>query len=534
MTNHYSVAIVGAGPTGLVLANLLGKAGVRTLLVETNPATVGEPRAVSIDDESLRVMQEIGLLDTVRSEIVSGYGSEYFGPDGSLFLKVKPQAEPYGHPRRNAFRQPILEAQLRDGVRRFDHVETRFECKAEGFVELGDGVRLDLRYVNGGADSVTADFLIGCDGSWSPTREAMGYTLAGDSLAERWLIIDLEESPSESPETIVYCDPKRPGIMLPGPRRTRRYEFKLMPGETDATMLADDKVAHLLETHDGVPGARIIRKTVYHFHARIADHWGRGRVWLAGDAAHLMPPFAGQGMNGGIRDAANLGWKLAAIVSGKLGPRLLESYERERRGHVADMIRLALRMGAIFGPRTALHGLAIRASFRALGIWPAARTWFAEMKYKPAPRFDGGFLLESQLTRRGIVGRMLPQPTLGAQYGGAKLDSVLGDGFALIGVDLDPGTVEMISVGHDWDGLIARRVSLASTDAPDLAEHAGKLLLVRPDRYVMARFAPDEAAQIRPSLEALLTRTWEGTGAVPAITQPAEAAPKAEPALTAG
>ena len=508
MSSQFAVAIVGAGPTGLVLANLLGQAGVRTLLIEANPATAGEPRAVSIDDESLRVVQQMGLLDVVSDEIVSGYGSEYLAPDGAMFLKVKPQAQPYGHARRNAFRQPIFEAQLREGLRRFACVETRFECRAGAFSDGADGVRIDLQGPGNATESVLVDYLIGCDGAWSPTREALGYKLAGSSLDERWLIIDLEDSPSPSQETVVYCDPQRPGIALPGPRSTRRYEFKLLAGETDADMLSDAMIAHLLQTHDAPEGSRIIRKTVYHFHARIADHWGRGRVWLAGDAAHLMPPFAGQGMNGGIRDAANLAWKLIEVVNGRLGPHLLESYERERRGHVEQMIRLALRMGAIFGPRTAFHGLAIRAGFRALGVWPGGRSYFAEMKYKPAPRFDGGFLLESMLSRRGLVGRMLPQPRVPTDSGSVPLDDLLGDGFVLLGVGVDAAVVRTVTLGSDWDRLLATRVALSATDVPALAEHAGTLLLIRPDRYVMARFASADASKVAQALAALLQGTW--------------------------
>lgn len=509
MARRYSVLIVGAGPTGLVLANLLGKAGIATLLVERNPATVGEPRAVSIDDESLRVVQEMGLLDVVTSEIVSGYGSEYLGPDGGRFLTVKPMAQPYGHPRRNAFRQPIFEGQLREGLGRYACVESRFECAVEHFVETADGVLVEIVRANGQSDRVEADFLVGCDGSWSRTREALGYSLAGSSLDERWLIIDLEDSPSSSPETIVFCDPHRPGILLPGPRNTRRYEFKLMPGETDDMMTSDDKVAQLLEAHDGVPGARIIRKTVYHFHARIADKWGRGRIWLAGDAAHLMPPFAGQGMNGGIRDAANLAWKLVAVIRGECGPRLLDTYEPERRSHVGQMIKLALRMGAIFGPKTALHGFLTRTAFRLLGIWPAARSYFAEMKYKPAPRFDSGFLLEEQLTRSGLVGRMIPQPPVPAIFGKSRLDDLIGDDFALLGVDIDQQTVDHLDLGKSWSAIVKRRVAMRSDDVPALADETGMILLVRPDHYVLARFAPAEIEVIRGRIDRLLRSTWD-------------------------
>lgn len=508
MTHHYSVAVIGAGPTGLTLANLLGNAGVRTLLLEANEATVSEPRAVSIDDESLRVIQQIGLDDEVKSEVVAGYGSRYLGPDRRMFLRVKPQAEPYGHPRRNAFRQPVFEAQLREGLSRFSTVETRFNCRAESFTEDDSGVLISLRCRNEPITHVKADYLIGCDGARSSVRKSLGLCLSGSSLGERWLIIDLDECPSASPETVVYCDHRQPGIMLPGPRRTRRYEFRLAPGQTDEEALSERNVDALLRSHDFVAGSRIVRKLVYHFHARIADGWGRSRIWLAGDAAHLMPPFAGQGMNSGIRDAANLAWKLKLIVAGHAGAKLLDSYERERGEHVREMIRLAIRMGAIFGPRSRVHGWFSRATFSVLGIWPAVRTWFAEMKYKPAPRFNGGFLIERQLTRTGIVGRMVPQPRVSTDRGLTMLDNAIGDGFSLLGIGIDSCVAKSISLGAPWDALIERRVTLAIQEAPVFTAHAGTFLLVRPDRYVMARFKPAQARKVAQELAVLLARTW--------------------------
>lgn len=534
MTPHYSVAVIGAGPTGLMLANLLGKANVNTLLVEANEATVREPRAVSIDDESLRVIQQLDLEDEVKSEIIPGYGSRYLGPDRSMFLQVTPQDEPYGHPRRNAFRQPVFEAQLRHSLLRFGNVEAQFNRRAEFFEQHGSGVRISLRRGAEPSSQVTAEYVVGCDGAQSSIREALGYSLSGSSLQERWLIVDLECCPSASPETRVYCDHRQPGIMLPGPRHTRRYEFKLLPEQVEEDVLSAASVESLLRSHDFVAGSRIVRKTIYHFHARIANKWGRDRVWLAGDAAHLMPPFAGQGMNGGIRDAANLYWKLKVVIEGRAGPKLLDSYEQERRDHVREMIGLALKMGTIFAPRSWLDGLLIRTAFRALGFWPAAKTWFSEMKYKPAPRFGAGFVVERQLTRSGIVGRMLPQPRLNTAGGSIMLDAALGDGFALLGIGIDSSAVNALSLGEDWDALIARRVALPLHEVPMFAACAGMLLLVRPDRYVMARFTLAQAPQIREDLAELLDQTWPASEARGIVNDASGEIRTAKPVLSTG
>lgn len=496
-----AVLVVGAGPTGLMLANILGAAGVETLLVEANPATVGEPRAVSIDDETLRTVQGIGLLTVVGQSIVAGYGSEYRSPSGDVFLRVDPTARPFGHPRRNAFRQPTFERQLRDGLARFATVTAAFETRVVTISASGDGVDVTVQGSDG-ERSVRAGYVVGCDGASSTIRSMLGATLAGDTMDERWLIVDLAESPAATRETIVFCDPARPCIALPGPNSTRRYEFKLLPGERDSDLLEPTVVARLLGDHDAAPQSRIVRTTVYHFHARIADLWQRGRVVIAGDAAHLSPPFAGQGMNSGIRDAANLGWKLAAVVTGRLGPALLTTYQRERADHVAAMIRLARRMGAIMGPPTKLHGRMTRTLFRALGVWPAARSFFAEMKYKPAPRFADGFVVRSQLGREPLVGRMLPQPKL---PDGTLLDDRLGPGFVLLGLDI---AANRVALGRA-DALIDGRVSVTAAEVPPLAAAAGKLILIRPDRYVMAVFAPEAAPAVAAELDRLIAATWD-------------------------
>lgn len=531
MTDHVPVVVIGSGPTGLTLANLLGRAGVGALLVERNLHTVQEPRAVSIDDESLRTMQAVGIVDAVLATVVPGYGSHYHGPDGSCFATVEPMGQPYGYPRRNAFRQPVLEQQLRDALLADAHVTPLFGWRLDAFTQDADRVALTIAGPDGETRRLTCDYLVGCDGASSAVRERIGQKLAGTTFDERWLIVDLERHPNPERFTKVFCDISRPCITLPGPDDTRRFEFKLHPHETDAAMLAPAMIDRLLSSHGADPQATLRRKVVYRFHARVAPRWSQGRVFLAGDAAHLTPPFAGQGMNSGLRDAHNLAWKLAAVLQRRLGPALLDSYERERSDHVWQMVQLALRMGRVMSPRSRMTGLLTRLGFRSLRVWPPARDYVAQMRYKPKPRFHAGFLASDDRgarksrMRKSLAGRLFPQPFVRDAAGALiRLDAVLGDGFALLMRTATPGESFGRLPPTRWDALGARRVAILPADAPAppptpgiavvretddvaalaLAPYAGRVLLLRPDHYVAGSMAPDAG----DALDGLIDATW--------------------------
>jgi 3-(3-hydroxy-phenyl)propionate hydroxylase len=520
----------------LTLANLLGLAGIDVVLIERNLATVKEPRAVSIDDESLRTMQAAGLIDEVLSEIVAGYGSHYFSPRGIRFAVVEPTGTPYGYPRRNAFRQVVLERQLRDGLARFPHVTTRFGWRCERFAQTADGVSLDIADPSGAAATLHCDYLVGCDGASSTIRDGLGIMLGGTTFSERWLIVDLENYTNKVRHTDVYCDGRRPCITLPGPNRTRRFEFKLHAHERDEDILAPASIAQLLASHDADPNATIIRKVVYRFHARVAPRWSAGRVFLAGDAAHLTPPFAGQGMNSGVRDAHNLAWKLAAVLRGVTGPGLLDSYERERSGHVWQMIELAMRMGSIMSPTSYVKGFLTQTALLALKVWPPARDYVVQMKYKPKPRFSEGFMVpDGKSVRETLVGRLIPQPRVDVGAGEpVLLDQLLGNRFALLVRTSDPAAAFARLAHPIWQRLGAVRVGLVppGTPLPSIdgvsiaAELAGSAsafagyedcaLLLRPDHYVAAVIplaTPDGAIK---HIEALLTATWKEMASIEA------------------
>ncbi len=409
---HYPVAIVGAGPCGLTLANLLGGYGIRTLLLERNPSTVNEPRAVSIDDESLRTLQNMGVLEQVLPDVVLGYGVHYFSWSGREFARIEPTSREYGHPKRNAFRQPLLEARLLEGLGRFASVHVMLSTELKRFTDGGARVTLEVEGA-AGPGSFSCDWLIGCDGGKSGVRAALSVALGGTTYAERWLIVDLADRPDPFIHTRTYCDPRRPAIRLPGPHGTVRYEFMLFEHESPEDVLDEAQIRAWMRARVASDEKlAMVRKVVYTFHARMAERWKLGRVLLAGDAAHLTPPFAGQGMNSGVRDAFNLAWKLAAVSRGEQGAALLDTYEEERKPHAWSLIAMALRIGRFMQPKSRLAAMAMQGALRLAGLYPPARDYVLQLKFKPKPRFGSGFFVPGGPQGGVCAGQLFPQPTI--------------------------------------------------------------------------------------------------------------------------
>jgi 3-(3-hydroxy-phenyl)propionate hydroxylase len=507
--------IIGAGPTGLTLANILGQQGIETILIDRKQSTVGEPRAVSIDDESLRTMQAIGLADAVLENVVKGYGVHYYArPNGVCFGKVEPTASEYGFPRRNAFRQPLLEATLRDGLNRFPCVTVLFEHTLVDFSQSASGVLANVASADGML-TIEANYVVGTDGGRSSVRQQIGSTLVGSSFKARWLVVDTEDDDDPFWQTRAYCDADRPVVDVPGPNKTRRYEFLLKQGETDEATLKPERVRELLRPFKGDRPVNITRKTVYTFHARVADRWRVGRVFLAGDAAHLTPPYAGQGMNSGIRDAHNLGWKLAAVINGTIGSAVLDTYEQERRDHAWALIRLALQLGYVMAPSSRVQAWVTSTFFRATALMPPLRDYFLKMKFKPKPRFKSGFIDTNCSVSPEAVGTMSPQPLVMCGATSVLLDELVGHGFGLLAIDVDENAQADIAALPEWDLLQVKKisintasdintnrttgfmpVSLSLVHCPRLyAASRGHFILIRPDRYVAGVFRASMAQE---------------------------------------
>ena len=478
------VAIVGAGPVGLTLANTLGLYGVRVLLLEKLPEIIDYPRAIGIDDESLRTIQATGLAEAVQTHITPDHAMRFVTASGRCFATIDPRTDEFGWSRRNAFIQPEIDRVLFRGLERFPNVEVRLGHGVTGLTDTGDGVTLSLEDEHGVHSEVRAAYLVAADGGNSLVRRTLGIAFEGRTKPNQWIVVDVRNDPLGTPHISLHCDPQRPYVSAALPHGIRRFEFMVMPGETEADFERPEVLAALMRKV--VPDPQrvdYIRKRVYTHNARLAATFRQGRILLAGDAAHIMPVWQGQGYNSGLRDAGNLGWKLAAVVQGRADDALLDTYGQERRDHARMMIHLSEVAGDIFAPESATAARIRDSVTLAMNAVPAVKQYFVEMRFKPMPRYERGAIvgpslpdrrpspLASLLERAGDspagrlvglmaekresllgrlahgmqapaptpVGRMFIQPRVLCEDGATRrLDDVIGLRFAVIAWGTDP------------------------------------------------------------------------------------------------
>jgi len=506
------VLIVGMGPCGVTIANHLGLHGIRTLIIDRSAEILDYPRAVGMDDEALRSYQTVGLADELLDDMIRNVPARYHTSKGWCFAHVHPQDQPYGWSRRNLFLQPLTEATLRKGLTRYPSVKVAGGYDLETLDDRGDKVSAALRAPDGSAVVVTADYLVGADGGRSTVRGLIGVKLDGKTDAARWLVVDMENDELDSPFSSVHTDRHRPRMSIALPYGHRRFEFRIPPGESDEEALQPETLEKLIGQFypPGPRQARVMRARVYMHHSRIADRFRVGRVFLAGDSAHLQPPFFGQGMNSGLRDATNLAWKLAAVLRGQASDAMLDSYEAERRDHARKMVNVATMFGKLYAPGNRLAEFARDTLFRVIQGLPGLRDYILQMKFKPMPRYTEGLVLQrGPIAKDSPVGRMFAQPTVETADGRkVKLDDAIGPWFAVLGINRDP--VESLSTEERafWqDELGASLVFIRPSRSAPLAEPSGSVVIedlmgsfrdwrrrnpgidfviLRPDRYVAA------------------------------------------------
>jgi len=454
------VLIVGGGPTGVTLASLLAGRGVSVIVAEKEADIFPLPRAAHIDHEGMRILQEAGAADAVMANSRRADRYEFRNAKGHVLMAFggAENIGPGGWPIANMIHQPSVEAALRRALAERDADALRNSWEMLSFVDDSDGVAAVFATPQG-ERTLRSRCLVGADGARSPVRKALDIEFEDLGFEEPWLVVDvLVDDPSRLPTAnLQICNPARPTTCVLMGKGRHRWEFMILPGEKQDEVGSDGSVERLLAPWKVAGAVRIERKAVYTFRARIARQWRKGRVLLAGDAAHQTPPFAGQGMCSGLRDAANLAWKLAATIKGEANDALLDTYQPERALNLRATIDMAIMMGRMVCTTSKL-GAALRDAklglARLLGKLPDGPPAYPPLKTGAIMSGSPG------------AGSYFPQFVA---RNGARLDEMLG---------LDKWLISRSDIEN------SRYAPFAADLREWLQSHSAEAVLVRPDRYV--------------------------------------------------
>ena len=416
----------------------------------------------------------------MRAHASAPFGASYISPLGFSLVYVPAFVTRNGFGIRSALSQPVFEKLLLHNLAHYRSVSCHFATTLAGIRQTEAGVDLEVEIAGGERRTLRAGYVLACDGAHSFVRRSLQIPFDGRRIDEPHLVLDLAEFPDQSPFSRFFCNPQRPMNSVPAPYGGRRLEFMLSPGDDPEVMLADAKILELVDRHSPYEArdVKIIRRAVYGFSERIAGRLQDGRVFLLGDAAHIMPPFGAQGMNTGARDAANIAWKLAAVVRGELPSTILASYEPERRSQIEQIVAYSVRIGRLANIRSRAIALVRDAFFAVTRLVPPARRYFREMRYMPKPHIAAGLVVPDAA---GLAGRIFPRLP--------ALDDEQQAAFAIVAVDTTPQALERAAQHRLWASIpvITRAISSAALEAREGAfvePYAGHIVVVRPDRYV--------------------------------------------------
>lgn len=474
------VAVVGGGPVGITMAMFCAHRGLRAVVLERSAEVYDLPRAIVMDDEVQRALWLQGAADGLDGVVSTLPGAEFVDAAGERIIGIElPEGIefPLSFPPAVRYYQPDLEAFLRDRAVSAG-VELRLGVEVTAVGQDEDGAWATL------ADDevVSARWLVAADGGSSPVRKALGIEFVDQGFDQDWLVVDLRLRDGAEPDLPRFvqqiCDPDRPATFVPGHGPYRRWEFQLQDGERREDMSDPARVWELISPWLGSSDAEIVRAVVYRFHATVAASFRAGRIFLAGDAAHQMPPFLGQGLCTGVRDAANLAWKMELVARDLATDALLDTYDGERRPHAAGVVAHAVDSGRLIDQLSGRGG-------------EQADLDSAYGGQRPFPRLEDGLLAGDGLLR----GRQVPNVTLST---GDRLDDAVGTGLVVL---LDrPEAFSGTTLDH-WRSLGA---TVATSTALEGA------VVVRPDRYVAATAADEaEFAAVSTELFARLGATFD-------------------------
>jgi 3-(3-hydroxy-phenyl)propionate hydroxylase len=533
LPSEVDVLIVGMGPVGAALAQLLNRYGTKTLVIDKAQEIFQAPRAIALDNEALRVLQMCGLEEDAFDKVAIPEVRMH-SPMFGQYSRAVTAGSVDGHPKLVTFFQPQLERVLRDRLQGSRHVTVALGVSLVSLSQRADGVLAELQAEDGRVRQVHASYLVGADGANSLVRRLLGQAFKGKTFAEDWLVVDAKQSPTPIDHVEFICDPHRPTPHMVAPGGRQRWEFKLKPGETREQMEHPDTVKRLLQPWTKGQGIEIERVAVYRFHARVAERFKVGRVLLVGDAAHITPPFVGQGLVSGLRDVANLAWKLSWVCQGWAQPALLDTYDQERRPHATAMINLAKMMGRLVMPSNHAAALLTHGFMSVMTRIPRLRRLFENLEIKPPNQFKVGCFVKP-LRGAGLRrGGQMPQVWLKPQAGGEVVlsDDVLGVGPVMVGFGVDPSADLPAELAQAWvagggrfiqidpRGHMARMSALSRWE--DLSGAlmpavvpVGWLAIVRPDKVVMHDGPSTQAAMLLKQAMCLYRApTWQGAGAV--------------------
>jgi 3-(3-hydroxy-phenyl)propionate hydroxylase len=496
------VLLVGCGPVGATIANLLARHGVNVMVIDRSTEVFMAPRAIALDNEALRILQLAGVAESDFETIAIPY-VRMRSPRLGLFGRVNSLGSLDGHPKLVTFYQPDLERCLRARLETYDCAHIALGVELKSFTEERDHVLASLDLGQGRTHLVRARYLVGADGASSLVRQLIGQEFKGKTFAEDWLIVDARHVPRPIDHIEFICDHRRPIPHMVAPGGRERWEFMLRPGENREDMESEARIRELLSPWGNLEDMIIERKAVYRFHARAVDAFSKGRVFLAGDAAHITPPFVGQGLVAGLRDAANLCWKLAWVVQGRADPEILDTYDEERRPHAKAMINLAKFMGKLVMPRSGVVALLTHGLMRLSRLVPRLRAQFEELQIKPKNAFRRGLFVKGRSSTKLVRGAVIAQGWVRGSDGTTRLsDDALGQGLALIGFGVDaaaalePATAAafaragggVVQIAHRGQRLhLAQRDSWEDLEGiflPGLVP-LGWVAVVRPDKTII-------------------------------------------------
>ncbi|MFF5480054.1 bifunctional 3-(3-hydroxy-phenyl)propionate/3-hydroxycinnamic acid hydroxylase [Streptomyces sp. NPDC012935] len=504
----YDVAVIGYGPTGVTAANLLGAAGLRVVVLERDAEIYSRARAISTDEEVLRIWQRAGLAERLKLDMLADRPLDFVDARGRTILSAHPTPRGHGHPPQMFIYQPALEQVLRGGVDRYPNVEVLLRHECLRLHQSADGAGVELTVAGTADDSVRrlrARYVIAADGGSSLTRAQLNVGYEGRTYEDRWVVIDTKmiEPWPDHDRLRFRCDANRPAVDCPTPLGHHRWEFPILPGD-DEEHLTTDEAIHALVSRYGIGKhqIKILRATVYRHHVRFAARFRVGRVFLAGDAAHAMPPWIGQGMAAGVRDVANLCWKLDAVLRGELPESVLDSYETERKPHVKEITERAVFVGRIITERRRAVTRVRDFALPILNRVPGFARLLQDSNWIPAAHYAEGLRARP---RTKACGHQIPQPWVTGPDGiRARLDDVLAGRWLLL--HGGPPTPQPA-----WDrcGVPSLTVLPAGSRPtrgavvddedvlrPWMTEHRAATLALRPDAYVYA--AAPSAARLPP------------------------------------